>query len=598
MFVELPSGRSRPAMSRLEANEIPFELPSETRGASVRAVYAVNGEAAQSVTDIMAQPQLSFMPFNHNGGQTELWIGLDDISAGKLRLYFEIDDALPVSRNPFDGQFMPRGIEWSLQGAQSVQVEDETHALSISGYVSLEPPEIWPVYEGDLDVARLRYISLKLADPGCEERVRLNYISANRHIAVQRETWSHLSSFTASEDRQGLTLTDEISRLGALFVFVRESTGLRQAAYEPGDSDAKGRSIIVDTGSAARDGEPNVFIVSADALHELDLFFDSNGLPNQSIELPLFGKKLLTDGLGLICDTQSEDGIRPAFWHYTDDLGILPPHERAFTVDYERERLVFGDGEHGAIVPRGENAIFLAPAAVSLCERGNVPGGSARFTADSLEVQNSAASGGAAAQSPKEAARAFLIKLEDTNKCASAKDYERAALKTPGLRVQAAKALPGYDPDEPAGRSVLPIVSVVAIPYSGEARPKPDARFLGSAAAHLSRLRPICTKVKVIAPRYAPIGLFVQVRAKNADAAMNVLRQAARQYFELGSRSIGDGVVRNDLIMLFMKLDVILAVERLELTSLGPECYSSENGDIHVPRDAVAYLGTMDMDVR
>ena len=45
-------------------------------------------------------------------------------------------------------------------------------------------------------------------------------------------------------------------------------------------------------------------------------------------------------------------------------------------------------------------------------------------------------------------------------------DYERLALATPGLRVAQAKAIAGFDPDEPTGHSRIPVVTVVVRPWS------------------------------------------------------------------------------------------------------------------------------------
>jgi len=600
-FIELPAhmGKRR-ELGRLETdNGIPFELVRATGGgADVEAVYLDLDGRISEVTDILTQPDIALTPFPR-GSNSSLYISISNVSGDTLRLWFEVDDRLPVKRNPFISvDQKPRIVEWSFAGTDIAEpIIDETHALSLSGYVELRLPEVWD--ETIINGRGLKCVNIRLSDPGCEEDVRLNTISASRHEAAQHETWSSLKSFTAEgSERDEIILGDALSVDGLLYAFIRADTGLKQLEFQEISNDA-GRTVVFDGRGAVIDGAPNIFIVSADAMHVGELIRPSTGLPDMRVELLLGGRKILTDRIGLICDAVGLDGsICPALWRYVDDLRTARPSDRVFSFDFERECLVFGDGEHGCIVPRGDRAILIAPLVLSYCGDGNIPEGRLRFTEDTLEAANTAAFGGKSAQSVGEAGVEFLRKLEDPLKCASEKDYERAALLTPGLRVAAAKAVAGYDPDEPTGRSRIPVVSIIAVPYSSEEKPMPDARFLNTMRTYIESLRPICTKVKVIAPRYVPVGISLQVKASAHDAEL-CLREAARQYLELSKdRQIGEPVVRNDLMARLMELEGIYKVERLELRQLGADCYTTAAGDIQTPRNAIAYLSEMEVTVR
>ena len=121
---------------------------------------------------------------------------------------------------------------------------------------------------------------------------------------------------------------------------------------------------------------------------------------------------------------------------------------------------------------------------------------------DGFQVRNQAASGGADQETSAEAQARLLQELNTTRKCVSAADYERLARETPGLRVAAVKALPAYDPDEPAGVSRMPTVTVVAVPAGAGERPLPDSRFLAAVQRQLDEDRPIGTQVRVVSPTY------------------------------------------------------------------------------------------------
>ena len=599
-FIDLPNTSSYPARARLETEEdIPFELLEAAQGGAIlKAAYVVAQGQATNVFDILQQPQISIKPFDYDDTGTELLLGLDDIATSELRIWFEIDDECHVSRNAFEDALLPRGVNFELVGTVASPRCDDTHALSQSGYVYL-PTEGWAKTDVGLGLPTLHYLRISLHDPGCEETVRIRSVHTNRHRIVQQQTWSHMSRLRIdAAENAFVTLADEVSLTGCLFAFIREKDALRQAPILEEIFGEGGRTIAVDSRAAVQDGESNLLVVSADQFHVADLFFDASGLPNMRLAFPLGGRKIIYESMALICDTRHAGGVRPAVWRYVDDLSICAPNDRVFTVDTLREELVFGDGEHGCIVPCGKNAILVAAMVLSYCTGGNIPSGALTFVSDGMTVCNTAARGGRDAQSVSAAAQTFLKRLEAPQKCASARDYERAALSTPGLRVAAAKAIVGYDPKEPTGKSAVPCVSVVVIPYSGKERPLPDARFLGAIHAHINRLRPICTDINIIAPRYVPIGLYVQARIES-NQSIQLLRAAASEYFSLSEqRGIGDGVIKNDLEALLLKIDGVLKIERLEISKLGPDCTVNAAGDIFVPPNAVAYLKTLDIDVR
>ena len=595
-------GRALPVLTRLENPQgICFELlePACDQG-RVEAVYLADGEGVEEMTEVMNQPQLSLWPFAERPADTELLIGLSG-SGEKIRLWFEVDDKRAVPRNPFAGEEeLPRELQWGCSGStQPPIVTDETHALSHSGFITFQFPKDFRPDDGGRGLPLFRYLTLRQLDGGCEEEIRLVGVQAGYWRAAQQESWAAARWYTVSEEDESVWLDDAVSQQGGIYLFARDAHGLRalqgEIQWENGGMRAcfAGETLL-------QDGSPNLLVVSQDALRYGRLFFPSTGLPDMTLELSLGERQVLPQRLVLICDTLCEDGqVRPALWRYVDDLKGCGARDRVFTYEAQRKQLLFGNGRHGAVPVRGERAILVASLVLSHCGAGNIPENASLALADGSVVGNTAAEGGREAQSTGEAAREFLASLEQTKKCASQEDYERAAKATPGLRVAAAKAIAGFDPDEPSGRSRMPVVTVVVLPGSARPRPLPDQRFLGRIQAYLERLRPVCTVVKVIAPVYLPVDLSVEIEGAGAGLEKAV-RETAARYFAVGEkgRGIGDAVIRDDLLAAFMALENVYRIKRLELRPLGPDCYIDPRGDLQLKRNVVACLGRLHLEIR
>ncbi|MDR0858892.1 MAG: baseplate J/gp47 family protein, partial [Oscillospiraceae bacterium] len=224
------------------------------------------------------------------------------------------------------------------------------------------------------------------------------------------------------------------------------------------------------------------------------LAFDVDGLPNLSLPLPVTDGYVLANELVLRVRT----GSGYERWNYTDDLNSAASGEKVFTLDAKRENVLFGDGEYGAVVPKGEDIVVIEKLPVSYLERGNIPAGTMRIDDSEFFAENSAASGGRSTETVRETARRLAKRLRNTNKCVSADDYKRAALNTPGVRVAAAEVYVGFDPDAPTEKSTLPVVTINVLPANETGSGLPDERFIDTVYRYLNSKRPIGVTVKVI----------------------------------------------------------------------------------------------------
>lgn len=593
--VELePEGPAYLAGERLTTREgIPFELAQAipTRRTAIARIQVVQGERRMDVGELLENRRITFQPFaEENGTYSQLYIGFSQLGEGDLRLWFDVETPAGAVRNPFASlNQVPRLIRWTCLGAENTTlVEDQTHALSVSGYVTLRP-------EGDWSAGAdgLYWLVLTLEDAGCEEQVRLSGLSAGRWPALQQETWARSHFFQAPAQSDWVTcLPDALARDGDLAVFVRWDGRWNQTGSWQAAATQDGRLIQVDASQAVQDGADNVLVIALDGVHSSRLLFDAKGLPGETFFLDLEGRIALEDSFILFCDTLDRDGqVRPALWRCVDDLYACGPRDRVFTYDPIRETITFGDGEHGALLHRGEGAVLVASLALTQGDGGNIPGGTPlTFQTDGAVVLSQAARGGRAKETAAQAQARLLQELSRTRKCVSQADYERLARETPGLRVAAAKALPGYDPEEPTGVSRLPTVTVVAVPAGSGNHPLPDSRFLAAVQAQMDRVRPIGTQVKVVPPIYVDIQLDVTLRG-GPEGMEQILNHQFSAWLE--ETGIGGTLRAGDALALVQGAPGVTQAREVTLHTTHPGCYRNEEGDIRLPLRAIPRLGQL-----
>lgn len=596
----LTPGTARRRGARLETPEgIVFELeePLPARPAEVREVFLGRDGDWEEVSPILQTGRAGVDAFFYGGAdRSELRIGLELFGEETLSLWFEVAEPGKPPRCPFaSADQRPRELVWTLEGAgQTEPLTDETHALSQSGLVTLAVPPEWR----ETEQHPLRYLRVALSDAGCEENVILRSVSGAKFRAAQQETWSAAKALTVPPEPDcTIYFEDAAAEDGAFTLFLRRKDGWEQCNVKEVLPGTDKTGVQLDASGAVEDGEPNLFAVCSDPVHYTDLFFDSDGLPGQTLRLDLGGRKLRTDRLTLVCDTLCRDGaIRPQLWHCVEDLYACGPRDRAFTYDAAREELTFGNGENGAVVPRGEAAIFLAELVLTEGSGGNIPAGQRLCFPDGEAVENDPASGGRDEETTAEAAARLLTRMKEQHPCVTAEDYEELACAAPGLRVERAKALPGYDPKEPTGQSRRPVVTLVVVPASEREKPMPDERFLQQVRRHMETMRPVGTLLRVVPPRYVGVTLTVRLQTSGPVQETDI-RRAAEQCLRVrrDGRSIGHPVSAAELAAEFQKLSGILAVRRVELASSAQGCVQTVTGDLTLPGDCVPFLQSCDV---
>ena len=258
----------RLAGERLTTREgIPFELAQAlpAQRPVIARIQVVQGTRRMDVGELLGDRHVTFQPFGEENAPAQLYIGLSRLGEKDLRLWFDVETPEGAPRNPFASPDQaPRLIRWTCQGAEGTQlVEDETHALSVSGFVTLRPKGTWSAGEEGL-----YWLILTLEDPGCEEWVRLSGISAGRWPARQQETWAQSHFFQAPAQADWtVCLPGALDRDGDLAIFVRTQARWEQTSRWQAAATQEGRLLQVDASQAVQDGEDNVLAVALDGAH-------------------------------------------------------------------------------------------------------------------------------------------------------------------------------------------------------------------------------------------------------------------------------------------------------------------------------------------
>lgn len=578
--VRLPDGYYPALCSFRSEQDVNFELESEQEIGlnSIAAMYIEAGEQRSDVTEVLSDDLIIIPPFRYGGAEkSTLLIGFDRLnSGGKLILSVFAAEDYPVARNPFGNSgYRPRIISYELAGRGKIIPEyDETHDMSVSGDICFILPDDIPMTDGGCGLSQRYYLRIEQTYAGCGEDARLESICCGKRQLVQRTTLAYSQTLTAKRafGKVRFALRDALSLEGDTVVFIKDGEYYRQADIISQERSERQKTIELDTAEE----KAELLCVSLHPLYGHSLIFDSDGMPAMRLRTEFGDGVPIRRAMTLLCDTVCPDGeIRIALWRYTDKLSSALPDDRVFT--YENGCVVFGDGGHGAMVPRGENAVLIASAATSLCGGGNVPADMGLYRegegdGSGVRISNSAGKGGRAAENSITAAARISRMLADSDKCAGVRDYERIARETPGLRIARIKAIPCYDPDDPAPSRRCSVMTIAAAPYSSEPKPFADAAFLDEIRRHMEKYRTICTQIKVTPIRYANVSVRINASltagnaADRADAPNPELVKCVHNYF--ASLGIGETARRD---VLYSDIAELKTVKRLDFVDIASE---------------------------
>lgn len=269
----------------------------------------------------------------------------------------------------------------------------------------------------------------------------------------------------------------------------------------------------------------------------------SEGVPDQ-----LFKLKEVPPAPGLTFKLVVEEDK----WTEVDDFEGSWPSDIHFVLSKEKGEIKFGDGLMG-LVPSQGSIIRVLEYMTGGGEEGNLmPERSWEIEQDFKgSIRNYLAStGGKEAQTVEEAIEDFCRDLKTPYTAVTLQDFEKLAMRTPGLRISRAKAIKDYKPRPKPHEKELEesrgSVTVVIIPYTPlgflKTPPEPSEEFKKAVCVHLDKHRILGTDIHVISPIYVKVIVNARIVPKDTFRDDDQIRKNVIEKLNLFLHPIKGGV--------------------------------------------------------
>jgi len=616
-----------PTGTLLQVGELPFETirPVTVLPDMLRQVYVHTSEGELAVTDDLELGSAPFYPFGEQGelgASMSIVFGEPLPQQMPLSLWFELTDQEPAVRIPARYRhFVPSSTTvWSYwleqeDGSGSWEPlpleRDESYSFHQSGPILFELPRS----DGRATKLRVELTAGEYHDPP-----RIRRLIWNEVFAQQGQTLSCWATFDAADfepeeatDRLTAPLAHALYRHGRLLLQRSGEDGLWRdvggSAYE----------LFLRGGQAQLRIEPELAPTGAERLRLVAIepsFLDhwllgsGTGISGQRLALPV--DDVLADMLQLQVGYWKPDEGEMVWsdWERKLDFDESGPDSRHYVVDAQEGTLLFSDGEHGMTPPAAALPnIRLIGCRTGIGEGGNVKANiidEMHLHGQTLHITNLyPAYGGAEAETMKEALLRTRLSVLHPKSGITADDLEARVREIPGLRLAKVKTIPGYYPRlarYPEERAVGKI-SIVVVPYSRKALPKPSEGLIETIGRHLEPYRLLTTDFHIIPPEYVKVTvratIVVDLRYQGRDAAvLEALQRWLQPYgdTEASGWSFGHPIYKSDIYDIIHQVPGVHYIQDLWLMAEGRDVHTDEGGDIHIPPNGLVISGEHDID--
>ena len=295
---------------------------------------------------------------------------------------------------------------------------------------------------------------------------------------------------------------------------------------------------------------------------------------------------VIPGSLDIVVIERGVDQDTPVPWQATSSLARHGPDDRVYVLDGDRGELLFGDGIHGALLPRGFRHVIARSYQVGGGEGSRV-GVDASFdlvssTPSIRGVTNPlAASGGRNVEARAATLRRGPEQIRARGRAVTPADFALLARQVPGSDVTRAHVIAGRDVRFPGA----PVPGTVSLLLTGSDRgtepPLPDAGTLEQVADWLCRnAAPAGIQIVAAAPQFIDVGVRASVVLRAGTDAGTTIAQALQNLHDFlhplrgGADRDGwpfGGAIRYQALvrMLLERTPGLLAVARLNLVVNG-----------------------------
>ncbi|MFZ5352357.1 MAG: putative baseplate assembly protein [Bacillota bacterium] len=575
---------------------------------------------------------------------SRLFIGFDrELPKGEeIRIDFKFADDYQIKQGEFSEDkaiIYPSselsckyfGIHGNSTGWRDIDIcRDDTISFACSGFIVFKLDDAMEPMRITADDKERYWICISVSKEGFELKPKIDKIETNIVRVIQQNTLSKVAELSSSgEPRQAFELDDYLDFYGNNNVQVRDNDGNwiywtrienieaagpldKVFSVAKNEEDTK---VTIKFGDGIRGMIParsagGVRVISyMPQLEVLRMIGTSNGLPKQSFNIGI--NNIIKDDFIIQISTKVNGEDVWSDWIRVDDFDASSQTDLHYILDETSGRIVFGDNENGMVPPPAKHEnICIISCRTGEGSKGNIKENSIEgiiipgLERDVLKVTNYyGALGGNDNETIEQAKARMLKELKHPYRAVTSADYEKIALRTPGLRVAKAKAIPLYEP----GMQNYPHtkaegkVAVVVLPYSEDIKPMPSEGFLKTVKSYLDRHRLITTEVYVIPPEYIRVSVIATVIVEskmtvNQYEIMKVLNRILNPIDSTGW-DFGRTVYKSDIYEAINEIKGVEYIRDLWINVEGSRIKKTITGDVEIPPYGLVYSGIHEIEV-
>ncbi len=573
------------------------------------------------VTDATSGRGGQFAPFTAPPDRTPtLYLGFDRaLPTDAIGLFFDVQEVLGLEAGP--------ELIWEAYGDgewHELSVSDETGHLVLPGLLSVAYPGFPAPVSADVVSAAEATVTVQTLEGAAR------FASGDEvFIAVGGEgELAVVDAVDQYEVRLREPLTEDHSsatmEIAGLARFGTPRTWLRARMREDGDPAAsqvasirtnvvwcEQRESVSDEIMGSGNGEAdqvlwfrNVPVLDGQQVEVREL----EGA-RAAVEEPMLRAELLAEGV-------SEDRIRLGTdirtgdinavwvrWEAVDNLLFAGSRDRVYTLERSTGRVLFGDGEHGAIPTAGSDNIMARSYRHGGGETGNFDVGEVNELLAGVLAQGvdnvRAADGGSGGGTFADIVERGGHTIRHRRQALTAQDYEDLAREaSPAVAV--ARALPTRRAD---GTMAAGAVTVQIVPFSKDSQPQASFALRQMVQEYVRRRAPaaVAHGVAVVPATYLPVGVRVSVQPRSLSRAGEVVTLVSEEVHRflhpllggadgLGWR-FGEDVCLSDLAALLENIDGVDFIDSLQVSRNG----AAAGEVLAVPEDRLVVAGTVNV---
>jgi hypothetical protein len=605
--------------AKLAAGDTVFEIAESYTAAANRMTALFRETTGGVFTDLtsFAGTDGQYAPlFTHEADRdTVVYIGFECALEGEVRFYADVQTH--PARNRFTDDFALAELGWEYFDGEdwrrAATVHDGTGGFLKSGFISLVIDGEVKTVSGHPALPQAYYLRVKLLGGAYDATAKIGKIYVNCIRAVQTDTLAQSIELefdgkleipidyhireediicVGVEDGDGYSLWFEHTfdkKSSLCEVLEGEHPRQRVVRFNKrkfGKVPAKGQKILITITDAGCYSELHLGTASGFAGQRLELDFEDVF----ELRLALSGEK---DGRAHL-----------EIWNHIENLAEAACDARVFALNHEKGEVLFGDGIAGA-QPDAGRVVTAVTAKTSLLGEGNVRAEQINRFMDSglsdLSACNpESAKGGINPKTSAELEAQIEEKIYKTTRAVTTQDYIDIVKATPGLMIDRVNVISAGEYARFYAQAYSPGAVLLAVKPLSEHRPRPvlSEAYRSRIHENIERYRLLTTDVRIIPVKYVRVDVEGHISLdKNIPKNISCVEEKLSGLIDFTSTDkFATGVVYGRVFSHLEMLDCVLKVNRLSLSCIGDGAHKTEQGDLVIYPDTLAWLGNVNIE--